>query len=167
MESTSRKSAVSGTRMEIGRPATIYFLNPPEQGDNQVYIVEHARHPNPDRDKLARQALRMLGLQAIEKFMSTGENINANGSVLTADMIRGGFNKFPQSDVVLVGPELWPQIAPLQIAAGYPFKADQDDTVPPGELWYIGDENPEGPESTKLLGRIINIGLPTENIAGT
>lgn len=99
--------------------------------------------------------------------MSTGEVINVNGKPLTADMIRGGFNKFPQSDVVLVSPSVWPQIAPLQIAAGYPFKADRDDTVPAGELWYIGNENPEGPESTKLLGRIINIGQPTGSIAGT
>lgn len=99
--------------------------------------------------------------------MSTGENINANGSVLTADMIRGGFHKFPQSDTVLVGPEIWPQIAPLQIAADYPFTANEDDTVPPGELWYIGGPDPAGPEATELLGRIINIGMPTGSIAGT
>lgn len=91
--------------------------------------------------------------------MSTGEVINANGEPLTADMIRGGFNKFPQSDVVLVSPDVWPQIAPLEIAAAYPFKAEQDDTVPPGELWYIGGPDPAGPEATELLGRIINIGV--------
>lgn len=90
--------------------------------------------------------------------MSTGEVINANGMKLTADMIRGGFNKFPQSDVVLVPPSMWPEIAPLQIAAGYPFTANEDDTVPAGELWYIGGPDPDGPESSKLLGRIINIG---------
>lgn len=93
--------------------------------------------------------------------MSTGEVINANGAMLTADMVRAGFHKFPQSDVVLVGPDLWPQIAPLEIAAGYPFKADQDDTVPPGELWYIGGPDPADAEATELLGRIINIGFPT------
>lgn len=91
--------------------------------------------------------------------MSTGENINANGAKLTADMIRGGFHKFPQSDVVLVSPDVWPQIEPLQIASPYPFKAERDDTVPPGELWYIGGPDPAGPEATELLGRIINIGI--------
>lgn len=90
--------------------------------------------------------------------MSTGEVINANGAALTADMVRGGFNKFPQSDVVLVPPSLWPQIAPLEIASGYPFTANEDDTVPAGELWYIGEENPPDANSVKLLGRIINIG---------
>lgn len=93
--------------------------------------------------------------------MSTGEVINANGAVLTADMIRQGFHKFPQSDVVLVSPNVWPQIAPIQIAAAYPFTAEEDDVVPPNELWYIGGPDPAGPEATELLGRIINIGLPT------
>lgn len=94
--------------------------------------------------------------------MSTGEVINANGAPLTAEMIRGGFNKFPQSDVVLVPPSLWALIAPLEIAADYPFTANEDDTVPAGELWYIGpsaaqvqsDPSPD----TAILGRIINIG---------
>lgn len=94
--------------------------------------------------------------------MSTGEVINANGAPLTADMIRGGFNKFPQSEVVLVPPSMWAQIAPLEIAAGYPFTANEDDTVPDGELWYIGPSaalvtNPPSPD-TAILGRIINIG---------
>lgn len=96
--------------------------------------------------------------------MSTGEVINANGAPLTADMIRGGFHKFPQSDVVLVGPDLWPLIAPLQIAEAYPFEADEDDTVPAGELWYIGGPDPSGPEATELLGRIVNIGTPPVHV---
>ena len=91
--------------------------------------------------------------------MSTGENINACGAKLTLEMVRLGFFKFPQSDVVLVSPNVWPQVQELQILPGYPFTANEDDTVPPSELWYIGEANPGSPESTNLLGRIINIGV--------
>lgn len=85
--------------------------------------------------------------------MSTGENINANGAVLTVNMIRGGFQKFPQTVMVYVSPDVWPQIAPIEIAAGYPFAAMEQANVPAGELWYVGTNQ-------QLLGRIINIGAP-------
>jgi hypothetical protein len=83
--------------------------------------------------------------------MSTG-NINANGAVLSQDMIRAGFFRFPQSEIAEVGAPLWPQIAPLQIAANYPFKAAQKPGVPFGEVWFV-DKNGQ------LLGRIVNVGI--------
>lgn len=88
--------------------------------------------------------------------MSTGENINANGAPLTADMIRQGFFKFPQTSQVIVSHSVWPQIAPIEIAIGYPFRAvEGDNSVPAGELWYMDGQ-------FNLLGRIINIGAPAE-----
>jgi hypothetical protein len=73
---------------------------------------------------------------------------------LSADMVRGGFQKFPQSEAAWVSPAVWPQIAPIEIATGYPFKAFENSLVPPGELWFVGAND-------VLLGRIINIGNPT------
>ena len=84
--------------------------------------------------------------------MSGGENINANGMPLTADMVRGGFHRFPQTTFAEVSPDLWPQIAPLEIAEGYPFAAEENEIVPPGEVWFVdGNRN--------LLGRIINVSV--------
>lgn len=83
--------------------------------------------------------------------MSTGENINANGSALTEFLIRTGFRLFPQSEKVLVGPALWPQIPLIQSTRDYPFKANYDFGVPPGQAWFIGTTG-------DLLGRIVNIG---------
>ena len=57
--------------------------------------------------------------------MSTGENINANGAPLTEDMVRAGFFRFPQSQVAWVATNVWPQIAAIQIAPGYPFRAEE------------------------------------------
>ena len=84
--------------------------------------------------------------------MSTGENINANGALLSQDMVRMGFHRFPQTEIAEVSPPLWPQIQPLQIAEGYPFKAVENVTVPPGEVWFV-DKN------KNLLGRIINLAV--------
>lgn len=82
--------------------------------------------------------------------MSTGENINANGSVLTADIVRAGFFKFPQSVEAWLNPAQWPEVAPIQIAAGYPFAARQMATVPAGQVWFVG-------VNKELLGRIVNV----------
>ncbi|HEX8800426.1 MAG TPA: hypothetical protein VF772_17540 [Terriglobales bacterium] len=82
--------------------------------------------------------------------MSTGENINANGAKLTADMVRGGFQKFPQSTVVQINPANFAEIEPIQIMSVYPFTVVTDQATPIGELWYI-DVN-----TGALLGRIIN-----------
>ena len=85
--------------------------------------------------------------------MSTGENINANGQLLTADLVRFCFHRFPQSTHALVARNVWSQIAPLQIMRDYPFKAVESDIVPPGEIWFADpDEN--------LLGRIVHIAVP-------
>lgn len=84
--------------------------------------------------------------------MSTGENINANGAPLTADMVRGGFHKFPQSILALVAPDVWPQILPLEIAAAYPFSAEESDVVPSGEVWFVD-------KTFAQLGRIVNVSI--------
>jgi hypothetical protein len=86
--------------------------------------------------------------------MSTGENINANGMVLSSAIVRQGFLAFPQTIVAAVNPAQWPQIAPLQIVEGYPFKALKSDAVPSGQVWFIGTAG-------ELLGRIVNVGNPT------
>jgi hypothetical protein len=86
--------------------------------------------------------------------MSTGENINANGSVLTAEMVRGAFHRFPQSEIAWVSREQWPQIAPILFMQGVPFRAGQNEAVPAGEVWLVGTTG-------ELLGRIVNIGNPT------
>lgn len=82
--------------------------------------------------------------------MSTGENINANGQVLSQAIIRMGFQKFPQTTVAAVNPAQWAQIAPIQIVAGYPFNAYKSDAVPVGQVWFIGTAG-------ELLGRIVNV----------
>jgi hypothetical protein len=82
--------------------------------------------------------------------MSTGENINANGAPLTQDMVRKGFVRFPQTDIAWVNYRLWPQIAPLQIAHDYPFKAMLSTVVPNKEVWFV-DKN------GTLLGRLVNV----------
>lgn len=82
--------------------------------------------------------------------MSTGEVINANGAILSQAMVRAGFHRFPQSVIAELNPELWAQVAPLEIASDYPFKARKSTVVPPGEVWFVdGNKN--------LLGRIINL----------
>lgn len=81
--------------------------------------------------------------------MSTGENINANGMILSQDLIRQGFRLFPQVEQAWVNPAQWPQIAPLQISAGYPFTALESDVVPSGQVWFVG--------KGELLGRIVNV----------
>ena len=89
---------------------------------------------------------------AWEDHISTGENINANGGVLTAAMVREGFFRFPQTVLVKISPSYFAAIAPIQIAAGYPFNAMSAAEIPPGQLWFLGQSN-------ELLGRIVNIGL--------
>ena len=81
--------------------------------------------------------------------MSTGENINANGMRLSQAIIREGFRQFPQVEQAWVNPAQWAQIAPLQIAAGYPFTALESDVVPSGQVWFVG--------KGEVLGRIINV----------
>jgi hypothetical protein len=89
--------------------------------------------------------------------MSTGENINANGALLTEDMIRAGFFRFPQSVTAKVNPGLWMQIISIQLAPNYPFAAERDPQVPAGEVWFIGADGAQ-------LGRIINLtGIPVVN----
>jgi len=82
--------------------------------------------------------------------MSTGENINANGAPLTEDMVRAGFFRFPQSQVAWVAANVWPQIAAIQIAPGYPFRAEEHTELPPGEVWFVGADGAQ-------LGRIVNV----------
>lgn len=82
--------------------------------------------------------------------MSTGENINAGGMVLSQSILRVGFQKFPQTDRAWVNPAQWPQIPPLQVAVDYPFKASPNAAVPMGQVWFVGT-------SGELLGRIVNI----------
>ncbi|MBA0089162.1 MAG: hypothetical protein HRJ53_29580 [Acidobacteria bacterium Pan2503] len=84
--------------------------------------------------------------------MSTGENINANGVALTQEMVRMGFHKFPQSEIALVAPDVWPQVAPILFAAGYPFQAQQSALVPSGEVWFIDLAGSQ-------LGRIVNVAV--------
>jgi hypothetical protein len=80
------------------------------------------------------------------------DNINANGAVLSQDMVRKGFHRFPQSEIALVAPDVWPQVAPLLIAVGYPFSAREDPMVPSGEVWLV---NIAGLQ----LGRIVNVAV--------
>jgi hypothetical protein len=86
--------------------------------------------------------------------MSTGENINANGSILTTAIVRQGFRLFPQCIEAAVNPAQWNQIAPIQIMEGYPFKAFESAIVPSGQVWFMG-------AAGELLGRIINVGTAT------
>ena len=81
---------------------------------------------------------------------NTAENINANQAFLTHDMIRNGFFRFPQSEFAEVGPALWPQIAEIQLAEGYPFKVLKMAGVPFGEVWFV---NRPG----TVLRRIVNV----------
>jgi hypothetical protein len=83
--------------------------------------------------------------------MSTGENINANGSVLSPDMIRGAFHRFPQSEMAWVNPAQWPEVAPILFMEGVPFRAGQNPVVPFGEVWFVGTTG-------DVLGRIVNLG---------
>jgi len=82
--------------------------------------------------------------------MSQGENLNANGAILSQEIVRMGFHRFPQSEIAQVGSELWPQIAPLLMAQGYPFQAVENPDIPPGEVWFED-------RAKTLLGRIINL----------
>ena len=92
--------------------------------------------------------------------MSGGENINANGALLTQDMVRMGFHRFPQSEIAQVGSELWPQIAPLWMAQGYPFQAVENPDVPPGEVWFED-------RAKTLFGRIVNLKVDAAPVAVT
>ena len=89
--------------------------------------------------------------------MSTGENINANGSILTQAMIRAGFNRFPQSFVARVNARLFPQLTPVTVLQPKIFQVVSDATVPQHEVWFVG-------ASGALVGRIVNlaVGQPTQ-----
>jgi hypothetical protein len=80
------------------------------------------------------------------------DNINAGSAMLSQEIVRMGFHRFPQSEIALVNPALWPQIAPLLFAAGYPFRAMQSAHVPPGEVWFVDI-------SQNLLGRIVGVAI--------
>ena len=82
--------------------------------------------------------------------MSTGENINANGAMLTEDMVRAGFFRFPQSVFAAVASDVYPQVAAIQIGYGYPFRVEESTLVPAGEVWFEGTDG-------RLLGRIVNV----------
>jgi hypothetical protein len=92
--------------------------------------------------------------------MSEGENINANGAILSQEMVRMGFHRFPQSEIAMVAPDVWPQVAGILIAAGYPFAAHEDVNVPSGEVWFVNTKYQQ-------LGRIVNVGVapgPTAHV---
>jgi len=80
------------------------------------------------------------------------DDINANAAILSQEIVRKGFHRFPQSGIALVNPALWPQIAPLLFGAGYPFRAMQSTHVPPGEVWFVDI-------SQNLLGRIVGLAI--------
>lgn len=82
--------------------------------------------------------------------MSTGENINANGAILSQDMIRAGFHRFPQTELAQVGPALWPQVKAMQIAPDYPFAVRETPGLPFGEVWFVDGNGVQ-------LGRIVNV----------
>jgi hypothetical protein len=82
---------------------------------------------------------------------TASENINANGSVLSPDLVRWGFFRFPQSEVAWLNPAEWEQIAPMLFGHDYPFTAQRSEAVPAGEVWFIGSTG-------ELLGRIVNVG---------
>jgi hypothetical protein len=92
----------------------------------------------------------------LERFMSTGENINANGAVLSQAMIRAGFNRFPQSFVARVNARLYPQLVPYTILQPQIFQVLNDPAVPAHEVWFTGADG-------AVLGRIVNlsVGTPT------
>ena len=99
---------------------------------------------------LARLAERGMAAWLKDATMSTGENINANGALLSEDMVRAGFFRFPQSQVAWVAANVWPQVAAIQIAPDYPFRAEEHTELPPGEVWFIGADGAQ-------LGRIVNV----------
>jgi hypothetical protein len=84
--------------------------------------------------------------------VSTGENINANGAILSQEMVRMGFHRFPQSEIAMVAPDVWPQVAPILFATGYPFRAEQSALVPSGEVWFVD-------VGRMQLGRIVNVAV--------
>ena len=84
--------------------------------------------------------------------MNVAENINANSALLSQDMIRKGFFRFPQSEIAEVGPALWPQVKEIQIAAGYPFKVVEVPGLPFGEVWFVN-------KTGTVLGRIVHVAI--------
>ena len=84
--------------------------------------------------------------------MNPAENINANGAFLTHDMLRKGFFRFPQTEFAEVGPALWPQIAAIEIADGYPFKVLKMPGIHFGEVLFVN-------KFGTVLGRIVNVGI--------
>lgn len=88
--------------------------------------------------------------------MSSAENINVNGSMITASILRIGFRQFPQSIEAWVPPALWPQIAPIQIAEGYPFRVFEMGSIPTDEIWFVGTRG-------EVLGRVVNIAATPGN----
>jgi len=82
-------------------------------------------------------------------YMSTGENINANGLILTPGMVRQGFHKFPQSSQVRMSVATFNSLPTLPGA----MLIYVDQNVPASEIWFENDRR-------DLLGRIVNLGPP-------
>jgi hypothetical protein len=82
--------------------------------------------------------------------MSTGENFNADGQPVTADILRKGFQRFPSSTIVHMSPSMYAQIAPLLITKEYPWKSVADVDVPITEIWFMDGQ-------LRLLGRVVNL----------
>jgi len=79
-----------------------------------------------------------------------GENINANGTLLTEEMVRKGFFRFPHSVEAHIASPLYAKVAGIQISFAYPFTVVENNHVPYSEVWYLD-------EYKKLVGRIVNV----------
>jgi len=101
-------------------------------------------------DERDRRIGRMIR-ENVGKRMSE-DNINENGAVLSADMTRKGFHRFPQSDRIRISKTLYDQIARVPWLSG-PLVVYVDANVPVTEVWYQDSTN-------NLLGRIVNLGAP-------
>ncbi|MBA0088352.1 MAG: hypothetical protein HRJ53_25485 [Acidobacteria bacterium Pan2503] len=92
--------------------------------------------------------------------MSTGENLNANGAVLTEDMVRKGFFRFPQSVEAHLPSAQYAHVGNIQMGFAYPFTVIESDAVPFDEVWYVDDHK-------ALVGRIVNVALSAPKIVTT
>jgi hypothetical protein len=79
-----------------------------------------------------------------------GENINANGTLLTEEMVRKGFFRFPHSVEAHIASPLYAKVAGMQLPFAYPFTVVENNHVPYSEVWYLD-------EYKKLVGRIVNV----------
>lgn len=81
--------------------------------------------------------------------MSTGENLNANGAIMTAEMIRGGIHRFPESLMVHINQAAFDALSPIEHSLDDFFMIVVDNEVPPGEIWFKG-------RLGHILGRIVH-----------